>query len=92
MTSKYPDALDPLQELAPGDAIEVFYRSRLVHRGPVAETSPERGLVWILDTLSGCRCLIDTAEVDVVRLPVHYREVRTLDTWRRPAGPRGSGF
>lgn len=92
MTTKHHPALDPLQPLAPGDAIEVFYRSRLVHRGPVTETALERGLVWILDTLSGCRCRVDTAEADIVRLPVRYRDVRTPDSWRRRTRPKQAPF
>lgn len=83
MISQQHPALCSRRELAPGDAIEVFYRSRLVHRGPVCQTAHEHGLVWMLDILTGCRCVIDTAEVEIVRLPVHYREVRTTGTRRR---------
>lgn len=62
-------------ELAPGDAIEAFYKNSLVHRGPVTDIAPEHGLVWILDTLTGCHCLLDISELSIVRLPAHHREV-----------------
>jgi hypothetical protein len=62
-------------ELEPVDAIEAFYKNTLVHRGPVTEIAPERGLFWILDTLTGSRRLLEISELSVVRLPVHYREV-----------------
>lgn len=64
------------QELVPGDAIEAFLRSTLVHRGPVTDIAPDHGLFWILDTLTGSRRLLDMSELEIVRLPAHYREVR----------------
>ena len=63
--------------LRPGDAVEVFQRSRLVHRGAITEIVPELGQLWILDTLSGGRHLLDIAELEIVRLPPRYREVLT---------------
>jgi len=63
------------QELVPGDAVEAFYGSNLVHRGPVTDTAPEHGLLWILDTLTGTRRLLDTSELEIVRLPAQCREV-----------------
>jgi hypothetical protein len=62
-------------ELSAGDAIEAFYRGALVHRGPVTEVALDRGLLWILDTLTGSRRLLDMSELEIVRLPAHYREV-----------------
>lgn len=57
------------RELASGDGIEAFYQGTLMHRGPVTNTDPDYGLFWILDTLTGSRCLIDTFEFDIVRIP-----------------------
>jgi hypothetical protein len=62
-------------ELAPGDAIEAFHKNSLVHRGPVTDIAPDRGLVWILDTLTGSHRVLDISELSIVRLPAHYREV-----------------
>lgn len=67
-------AVGSCQELRPGDAIEAFYKSNLVHRGPVTDTAPELGLFWILDTLTGGRRLLDMSELEIVRLPAHYRD------------------
>ncbi|MHC6594365.1 hypothetical protein [Arthrobacter sp. C152] len=61
---------------APGDAVEAFHRGFLVHRGPVAEPGPEPGQFWILDTLTGRRQFLDSSELEIVRLPARYREVR----------------
>ncbi|MFF2318193.1 hypothetical protein ACFVTE_18235 [Arthrobacter sp. NPDC058097] len=63
-------------ELAPGDAVEAFYKNTLVYRGPVTEIAPAQGLFWILDTLTGSRRLLDIAEFSIVRLPAPYREVQ----------------
>ncbi|WP_240685063.1 hypothetical protein [Arthrobacter nitrophenolicus] len=40
------------------------------------DTAPDHGLVWILDTLTGDRRLLDLAELEIVRIPPRYREVR----------------
>jgi hypothetical protein len=32
-------------------------------------------MFWILDTLTGSRRLLDSSELEIVRLPAHYREV-----------------
>lgn len=68
--------IDPCAELAPGDAIEAFHQGTLLHRGPVTDTIPEHGLLWILDTVTGDRRLLDMSELTIVRIPAHYREVR----------------
>lgn len=75
MTAKDHDVVGSCSELVPGDAIEAFFKSTLVHRGPVTDTAPDQGLFWILDTLTGGRRLVDMAELEIVRLPARYREV-----------------
>jgi hypothetical protein len=75
MSSNDHIVIDTCDELSPGDSIEAFYRSTLVHRGPITEIAPAQGLFWILDTLTGSRRLLDISELEIVRLPVHYREV-----------------
>jgi hypothetical protein len=67
--------VDSCDELAPGDAIEAFYKNSLVHRGPVTDIAPGQGLLWILDTVTGSRRVLDISELSIVRLPAHYREV-----------------
>lgn len=69
-----PGVIDSCQDLVPGDAVEAFYNSNLVHRGPVTDTAPELGLFWILDTLTGGRRLLDMSELEIVRLPARYRD------------------
>ena len=76
MTGTDGVVISPYQELVPGDAIEAFFRSTLVHRGPVTGTAPDHGLLWILDTLTGSRRLLDMSELEIVRLPAHHREIR----------------
>jgi hypothetical protein len=76
MTGADGVVISSYQELVPGDAIEAFFRSTLVHRGPVTGTAPDHGLFWILDTLTGSRRLLDMSELEIVRLPAHHREVR----------------
>jgi hypothetical protein len=76
MTSSDRIFIDSCDELAPGDAIEAFLQGNLVHRGPVVDSIPDHGLFWILDTVTGDRRLLDMAELTVVRIPAHYREVR----------------
>lgn len=68
-------AIGSCHELTPGDAIEAFHKSNLVHRGPVTDTAPDLGLFWILDTLTGGRRLLDMFELEIVRLPAPYRDV-----------------
>lgn len=75
MISKEHGGIGTCDELSPGDAIEAFYRSTLVHRGPVTDIAPDQGLFWILDTLTGSRRLLDSSELEIVRLPARYREV-----------------
>ena len=75
MSSIDHDVIGSCDQLAPGDAIEAFYKNTMVHRGPVTEIAPEQGLFWILDTLTGSRRLLDIAEFEIVRLPAHFREV-----------------
>lgn len=75
MTSTNGVVIASCQELAPGDVVEAFYRSTLVHRGPVTDTAPDQGLFWILDTLTGSRRLLAMSELEIVRLPAQHREV-----------------
>ncbi|MFJ6313016.1 hypothetical protein [Pseudarthrobacter oxydans] len=56
-------------ELVSGDAVEAYSGGGLVHRGPVVDAIPDCGLLWILDTLTGSRQLIDMSEFDVLRIP-----------------------
>jgi hypothetical protein len=75
MNSNDQFVIGSCDELSAGDAIEAFYGSTLVHRGPVTEVALDQGLLWILDTLTGSRRLLDMSELEIVRLPAHYREV-----------------
>lgn len=70
------DAARCCRALEPGDAIDVFYKGSLVHRGPVLGTAPGGGLVLMLDILTGDRRLLDLPELEIVRLAPRYREVR----------------
>lgn len=67
-------AIGSCDEPASGDAIEAFCNDTLVHRGLVVEIAPERGLFWILESVTGSRRLLNIAELQVLRLPEHYRE------------------
>lgn len=58
-----------LGELRPGDAVEAYCNGRMVHRGPIVDAVPQCGLLWILDTVTGCGRLLHMSEVEVVRLP-----------------------
>ncbi|GAA3400906.1 hypothetical protein GCM10018951_08450 [Pseudarthrobacter polychromogenes] len=78
-------------ELVSGDAVEAYSGDGLVHRGPVVDAIPDCGLLWILDTLTGSRQLIDMSEFDVVRVPsptVKPGIGRFLPMGRRQAGGR----
>ncbi|MGF9646922.1 hypothetical protein AAIH32_03055 [Pseudarthrobacter oxydans] len=69
------DIIGSYDQLKPGDAIEAFHGSVLVHRGPITDVAPDQDLLWILDTLTGSRRVLDTSELEIVRLPTHHREV-----------------
>lgn len=69
MTSCDRRVVGSCSELVSGDAIEAFFENTLIHRGPVTETDPEYGRFWILDTLTGSRCLLDIFELEIVRIP-----------------------
>lgn len=80
-------------ELASGDAVEAFHKSMLVHRGPVTDVLSDRGLFWILDTLTGGRRLVDMSEFEIVRIPSPLVEPwlgRFLRNGHRPAGDHGT--
>lgn len=96
MTSLDPHVVGSCSELVSGDAIEAFYQNTLIHRGPVTDTDPEYGRVWILDTLTGSRCLLDIFELEIVRIPppmaesgtglfsrnAHQKETGATSYWR----------
>ncbi|GAB5078441.1 hypothetical protein [Arthrobacter sp. AD-310] len=69
-------AAGPCRALEPGDAIDVFYKGSLVHRGTVLGAAPGGGPVWMLDTLTGDRRVLNLTELEIVRLAPRYREVR----------------
>ena len=78
------------RELASGDGIEAFYEDTLMHRGPVTDTAPDYGLFWILDTLTGSRCLIDIFELDIVRIPPPAVESRLFSRRHQSANVKPS--
>jgi hypothetical protein len=78
MTNNGRVVIRTAQELVSGDAIEAFCEDVMVHRGPVTDTLPECGLIWILDTLSADRRLLDMSELRVVRVPPP-----AVEPWRR---------
>jgi hypothetical protein len=55
-------------DFAPGDLVEGRRGGRLLHRGRVTDVAPHQGLLWIMDTVSGSRRLLDSSEVDIIRL------------------------
>ena len=80
---------DLWRELGPGDAVEAYCNGRMVHRGPIVDAIPQCGLLWILDTVTGARCLVEVSELAVVRIPppaVQPGIRRFLPKGRRRAG------
>lgn len=60
----------PMPEgLVPGDVVEARRGGRLLHRGAVTDVAPHQGLLWIMDTLTGGRRLLDRSEVEISRVP-----------------------
>lgn len=60
----------PMPEgLVPGDVVEARRAGRLLHRGAVTDVAPHQGLLWIMDTLTGGRKLLDHSEVEISRVP-----------------------
>ncbi|WP_457973856.1 hypothetical protein [Arthrobacter sp. D1-17] len=54
-------------DLAPGDLVEGRRGGRLLHRGRVTDVAAHQGLLWIMDTVSGSRRLLDSSELDITR-------------------------
>ena len=54
-------------ELSSGDEIEAWHNGKLFHRGRVLQTVASMDLVWILDSRTGARRLIDVEALVVVR-------------------------
>lgn len=57
-----------IEHVTPGDAIEARRDGHVLHRGTVTDVAPHLGLLWIMDTLTGGRRLLDIAELEIVRL------------------------
>lgn len=55
------------EDLRPGDLVEGRRGGRLLHRGRVTDVAAQQGLLWIMDTVSGSRRLLDTSELDITR-------------------------
>lgn len=53
--------------LRPGDLVEGRRGGRLLHRGRVTDVAAHQGLLWIMDTVSGGRRLLDSSEVEITR-------------------------
>jgi hypothetical protein len=56
-------------ELTMGDEIEAWHNGKLFHRGRVLQTVASMDLVWILDSRTGARRLIDLEALVVLREP-----------------------
>jgi hypothetical protein len=54
-------------ELAVGDEIEAWHNGKLFHRGRVTQTVPLMELLWILDSRTGARKLLDVEALEIVR-------------------------
>jgi hypothetical protein len=57
------------EDLSPGDLVEARRGGRLLHRGTVTDVAPNHGLLWIMDTLTGGRRLLDHSELEITRAP-----------------------
>ena len=57
------------EDLRAGDLVEGRRSGRLLHRGRVTDVAPNQGLLWILDTVSGSRRLLDQSELEITRVP-----------------------
>lgn len=70
MTDAETGLVRACRELSTGDEIEAKYQDRLIYRGRVTEMIPHLELFWIIDTVNGGRKLLDTAELEIFRVPV----------------------
>jgi hypothetical protein len=55
------------EDLRPGDLVEGRRGGRLLHRGRVTDVAAHQGLLWIMDTVSGNRRLLDSSELEITR-------------------------
>jgi hypothetical protein len=58
-----------IEDVNPGDTIEAGRDGHVVHRGTVTDVAPHLGLLWIMDSLTGGRRLVDTAELSISHAP-----------------------
>lgn len=56
------------EDLSPGDIVEARRGERLLHRGRVTDVAAHQGLLWIMDTVSGGRRLLDNSEMEITRV------------------------
>jgi hypothetical protein len=61
VTSAVPEGLRP------GDLVEGRRGERLLHRGRVTDVAAHQGLLWIMDTVSGSRRMLDSSELEITR-------------------------
>jgi hypothetical protein len=69
MTVREESIVRASADLSAGEEIEAWHDGRIFHRGKVTDLAPDRGLFWIMDTLTGGRKLLDMAEFEIVRVP-----------------------
>jgi hypothetical protein len=70
-------------ELSAGEEIEAWHNGKLFHRGRVVQTVASMDLVWIMDSRTGARRLIDVEALVVLRASAQASELT-------PAAERGS--
>ena len=54
-----------LASVQPGHRLEAWYRGTVRYQGVVEELVPHLGVVWIRETGSGQRKMLDTADFDL---------------------------
>ncbi|MDQ1594507.1 MAG: hypothetical protein QOH40_1063 [Arthrobacter pascens] len=69
MTTQEEFAAIAGEGLSPGDVVEARRGGRLLHRGTVTDVAHNQGLLWIMDTLTGGRRLLDHSELEITRAP-----------------------
>ena len=67
-------------ELSVGDEIEAWHNGKLFHRGRVSQTVASMDLVWILDSRTGARRLIDVGALVILRATGETAVSGTLGT------------
>lgn len=72
------------EDLSPGDVVEAWRGGRLLHRGRVTDVAANQGLLWIMDTVSGSRRLLDHSELEITR--VSELELQAVRSASFPAG------